>query len=110
MRLLTNEERYLEWLEREKIPPSERETIQALQNYLARQLRITKYGPMHLTSAQENALISAYRMERTTLAELGIRVVYQPRYVYHPVRYLIADQPGLWGWRKVQKMMEAARE
>ena len=109
MKLSSRIERYLEWLEREQIPDTAMVTLQSLKEYLEDQLMKAGRKAFPFSEKQVQALYRAAHFETKTLVELGIRAVYQPRYLYHPVRYLIKGQPGLWGFAKVQKVLEAAR-
>lgn len=110
MKLSSRIERYLEWLEREKIPDTAMVALQSLKEYLDDQLKKAGRKEFPYSEKQVRALYRAARFETKTLTELGIRAVYQPRYLYHPVRYLIKGQPGLWGFTKVQSMLEKARQ
>jgi hypothetical protein len=104
----TREERYLEWLERERLPPEALATISTLRDFLMERAHEAGLAKFPYSAKQIRALYQTAQIERKTLAELGIRAVYQPRYVRHPYRYLIKGRPGFWGIRSVRTLLERA--
>jgi hypothetical protein len=93
-------ERYLEWLEREEIPPERAETITGLRSQLRQQLGLAKGEHLPRTAAQLNALRRAAVFVSEQAPKYGVTPTSYKAYGKITTRYTISGMKGLFGMKK----------
>jgi len=97
-----SEERYQEWLERLEIPIEDTATLDGFRDYLRDEFAIEK-------DTQVMALWDAIE-DKLKLEEFGIHGLTIEYPWGKELRYGVQGLPGLWGWSRVQEIVEAEEE
>ena len=99
---MSNEERYLEWLERLEIPIEETATQQRLIDYLVNEL--------NYSDDQIDALVGTVDFRDIELESVGIHpftIVFEWG---KAIRYGISGLPGSWGFTRMMEIFDRRKE
>lgn len=95
---MSDEEKYMEWLERLEVPIEETVSIKRFQTYLE--------DILFPTEARVEALWGAVEQKYEELAPEGVT----PITIEYPwgaqVRYIIPEHPGLWGYEGMMRVLQ----
>ena len=94
---MSDEEKYMEWLERLEVPIEETVSINRFQDYLN--------NLINPTEAMLDALWGALEQKYEELAPEGVRALTIEYPWGSQVRYVIEGHPGLWGYAGMMEVM-----
>lgn len=94
---MSDEEKYMEWLERLEVPIEETVSIGRFQDYLNSLISPPK-GMTEITENMLDALWSGVEQKYEKLAPEGVRALTIEYPWGSQVRYIIEGHPGLWGY------------
>ncbi len=95
---MSQEEKYMEWLERLEISVEDTSTLTKLTDYL-----VTELG---YSDSQVDAIVGAVDFRDVDLADVGIHPFTIEFEWGKQIRYGIEGLPGAWGYSKMREVYE----